>query len=318
MNNNKQLQRLLAPSTILMIRPAAFGYNAETAENNFFQHKPSDNQTISQSAVEEFDNMVNILRSHDIDVIVIEDTVHPVKPDAIFPNNWLSTSPNGTLSVFPLYAPGRRTERRDDIIKWLNENFKVKNFQDWSEYETEGRFLEGTGSMVMDHDNKMIYAAVSARTNVSVLEKFAAANGYQAIVFLATDRNGNPVYHTNVMMTLGENFAVLCEEAIEEEWELIAVRQILESTGHTIIPITKEQMHAFAGNMLEVESKTTSGIEKEKFLILSQTAFDSLRKEQKQMLEAYCKLLPIPAATIETVAGGSVRCMMAEIFLERK
>lgn len=305
-------------STILMIRPTAFGYNEETSDSNFFQHKLADNQTIQQSAVKEFDNMVNILRSHDIDVIVFDDTAEPRKPDALFPNNWFSTSPDGVVSVFPLHAVNRRKEKRDDILKWLNENFIIKDIQDWSEFETEGRFLEGTGSMVMDHDNKMIYAAVSIRTNLSVLEKFASANGYQAIVFLASDKNGNPVYHTNVVMTLGENFTVLCEEAIEEEWELIAVRQLLESTHHTIIPITKEQMHAFAGNMLQVKNTRLKGSDEEKFLILSQTAFDSLRKEQKQMLEAYCKLLPIPVPTIENIAGGSVRCMMAEIFLERK
>ena len=159
----------------------------------------------------------------------------------------------------------------------------------------------------------MIYAAVSERTNLSVLEKFAATNGYQAIVFLATDKNGHPVYHTNVVMTLGENFTILCEEAIDEEWELIAVRQLLESTGHSIIAITREQMHCFAGNMLLVKNN-----KEEKLLIMSKTAFDSLRKEQKQMLEAYAKLLPIAVLTIEEVEGGSVRCMMAEVFLKRK
>ncbi|MBS1634189.1 MAG: amidinotransferase [Bacteroidetes bacterium] len=312
MNNNKQLQRLPAPSTILMIRPSAFGYNEETADSNFFQQITPGNTDIQRLALNEFDNMVNILRSHDIDVIVIEDTVHPVKPDAVFPNNWLSTSPNGTISVFPMHTQNRRAEKREDILKWLNENFIVKELQDWSEFEAEGRFLEGTGSMVIDHDNKMIYAAVSVRTNISVLEKFAAANGYQAIVFLAVDKNGHPVYHTNVVMSLGENFAVLCEEAIEEEWELIAVRQILESTGHSIIPISKEQMHCFAGNMIEIEN-----MKSEKFLILSQKAFESLHKEQKRMLEAYCSLLPIPVPTIESIAGGSVRCMIAEIFLKK-
>ncbi|HYM93243.1 MAG TPA: arginine deiminase-related protein [Chitinophagaceae bacterium] len=305
-------------STILMIRPAAFGFNKETADSNSFQHLPSGDQNIQRSAIEEFDNMVNILRSQNIDVIVFEDTSEPPKPDAVFPNNWLSTSPDGIVSVFPMYAVSRRAEKRNDILKWLNENFKVNDVRDWSEFEVEGRFLEGTGSMVIDHDNKMIYAAVSVRTNLSVLEKFAASNGYQAIVFLATDKNGKPVYHTNVVLTLGENFALLCEEAIEEEWELIAVRQLLESTSHTIIPITREQMHAFAGNMLQVKNNLSAGPGEEKFLLLSQTAFDSLRKEQKQMLEAYCKLLPIPIPTIENIEGGSVRCMMMEIFLERR
>ena len=306
-------------STILMVRPAAFGFNEETAANNYFQSNPDISKEdpiaigLQQRALTEFDIMVQTLRSHDINVLVIEDTKEPAKPDAIFPNNWLSTSPNGIVAVFPMYAPNRRIEKRDEILKELAAKFVVKDLQDWSEYEAEGRFLEGTGSMMIDYDNKMIYACVSERTSLSVLEKYAGANGYQAIVFLATDKNGMPVYHTNVMMTLGEGFCVLCEEAIEEEWELIAVRQLLESTNHIIIPITKEQMHSFAGNMLQVKNNTG-----EKFLIMSQTAFDSLRKEQKEMLEAYAKLLSVAVPTIEKVEGGSVRCMMAEIFLERK
>lgn len=264
-------------------------------------------------ALAEFDRMVRKLRENDIDVVVIEDSREPPKPDAIFPNNWLSTSPDGKLFVYPMYAPSRRTEKRDDILEQLAKEFDVKDVQDWSEFEAEGRFLEGTGSMVMDHDNKLIYAAISERTNISVLEKFSATNGYQAIVFLATDKQGHPVYHTNVVMALGERFCVLCEEAIDEEWELIAVRQLLESTFHTIIPITREQMHHFAGNMLEVKNKKGENV-----LLLSQTAFNSLRKEQRDMLEAYAYLLPIDVPTIEAVEGGSVRCMMAELFLAKK
>lgn len=297
-----------------MVRPAAFGFNEETAANNYFQTNPGiGKEVLQQKALAEFDNMVQLLRNEEVDVLVMEDTKEPPKPDALFPNNWLSTSPNGTVSVFPMYAPNRRAEKRDDILQQLARHFVVKDVQDWSEYEAEGRFLEGTGSMVIDHDNKMIYAAVSERTNLSVLEKYAATNNYQAIVFLATDKNGQPVYHTNVMMALGSAFCVLCEEAIEEEWELIAVRQLLESTGYTIIAITREQMHAFAGNMLEVKNKKAENV-----LVLSQTAFDSLRKEQKQMLEAFAELLPVPVPTIEQVEGGSVRCMMAEIFLEKR
>ena len=300
-------------STILMIRPAAFGFNEETAANNYFQSNSSiSREELQQRALLEFDNMVQTMRSHDIDVMVIEDTKEPSKPSAIFPNNWLSTSPDGLVYMYPMYASSRRLEKRDDILKMLSDKFLVKDVQDWSEFEAEGRFLEGTGSMVIDYDNKMIYAAISERTNISVLEKYANTNGFQAIVFLATDKNNRPVYHTNVMMSLGENFCVLCEEAIDEEWELIAVRQLLESTGHTIIAITREQMHRFAGNMLPV--KNNKG---EKFLIMSQAAFDSLRKEQKQMLEAFSTLLPVAIPTIEKVEGGSVRCMMAEVFLEK-
>ncbi|OQY92391.1 MAG: hypothetical protein B6D37_13945 [Sphingobacteriales bacterium UTBCD1] len=301
------------PSTILMIRPVSFGYNEETAATNFFQSPLPGKQKVQALAMGEFENMVNLMRDHDIEVIVFEDTDGNPKPDAVFLNNWLGTSPAGIIFIFPMYAENRRSEKRDDILKWLNENFKVKDVQDWSEFEAEGRFLEGTGSMVMDHKNKMIYAAISPRTNLFVLEKFAGANGYQAMVFLATDKNGNPVYHTNVVMTLGEEFAVLCEEAIEEEWELIAVRQLLESTDHKIIPISRDQMLSFAGNMLELKNKKG-----ERILIMSRAAFESLKDEQKQILESYAKLLPIPVPTIEAVGGGSVRCMMTEVFLEKK
>lgn len=301
-------------TTILMIRPAAFGFNEETASNNFFQSRPTLNsRELQAKALEEFNSMVNQLRDHAIDVRVIDDTAEPPKPDAIFPNNWISTSPDGTLSVFPLFAANRRAEKREDILKRLSTEFVVAQLQDWSEYEPEGRFLEGTGSMVIDHDHRMIYATISERTSLSVLEKFASANKFQAIVFIATDRQGKPIYHTNVVMTLGDEFAILCEEAIEEEWELIAVRQLLESTGHSIIPITRDQLHAFAGNMIQLKNQRD-----EKYILMSQTAFDSLRKEQTRMLEAYGHLLCFAIPTIEAVEGGSVRCMIAEIFLTKK
>ena len=302
-------------STILMIRPAAFGANEETATTNFFQSKTieSSSRFIQQSALAEFDNMVDVLRKNEINVFVIDDTPTPVKPSAVFPNNWLATSPEGIISVFPMYAPNRRPEKREDILKLLAEKFVVNGVQDWSEFEVEGKFLEGTGSMVIDHENKVIYTCYSPRTDISVLEKFANANKYRAIIFLATDKNGQAAYHTNVVMTLGENFAVLCEEAIEEEWELIAIRQLLDSSGHDVVRITKDQMHSFAGNMLQV--KNAKG---EKFLVMSQTAFDSLYDDQKEELSSRSKLLPIPIPVIEQIEGGSVRCMMAEIFLKKR
>ncbi len=267
-------------------------------------------EKLQQQALAEFDEMVRTLRAKGIRVLVMEDTAVPPKPDAVFPNNWISTFPSGIVSVFPLYAPSRRPEKREEIIQWLAGEFEISDVQDWSEYEAEGRFLEGTGSLVIDHDHKMIYACISERTSISVLEKFASANGYQAIVFLATDKEGRPVYHTNVVMTLGEKFCVLCEDAIDEEWELIAVRELLDATHHSIIPITRDQMHCFAGNMLELQNEKG-----EHFLVLSQTAYRSLRKEQKEMLEAFAQLVPVGVPVIEQVEGGSVRCMMAEIFL---
>ena len=301
--------------TILMIRPAAFGPNEETASSNFFQAAvpTSTDPSIQSLALKEFDNMVEALREHDINVIVIDNTPAPLKPSAIIPNNWLSTSPEGIVSIFPMYAPNRRLEKRDDILKTLAEKFEVKGIQDWSEFEVEGKFLEGTGSMVIDHENKVIYSCYSPRTDVSILEKFANVNKYKAIVFFATDKNGQAVYHTNVVMTLAEDFAIVCVEAIEEEWELIAIRQLLDSSGHDVVSITRDQMHCFAGNMLQV--KNNKG---EKFLIMSQNAYDSLYEDQKEDLSSRCTLLPVPIPTIEQIEGGSVRCMMAEIFLSKR
>jgi hypothetical protein len=302
-----------AASTILMIRPAAFGHNPETAANNFFQKNLPDKNSIHQKALAEFDVMVATLRKEQIDVLVIDDTLEPLKPSAVFPNNWLSTSPEGKIFVYPMYAPNRRLEKRDDILNLLAEKYKVVDVQDWTELEAEGRFLEGTGSMVIDHDNKLIYAALSERTHPAALEKFVSANDFSAVVFLATDKDGNPVYHTNVVMALGEKFCVLCEESIEEEWELIAVKQLLESTGHEIIPISKDQLYSFAGNMLEVKNKNGENI-----LVLSYSAFKSLTDEQLNRLQLHVKLLPVAVPTIEAAEGGSVRCMMAEIFLKEK
>jgi hypothetical protein len=302
-------------STILMIRPAAFGYNAETAANNFFQSDPSSKskEDIQQKALKEFDAMVSVLRKNEIEVLVIEDTAEPVKPDAVFPNNWLCTLGGGIFCVFPMFAKSRRLEKRDDVIQQLVHSFKVADFQDWSEYEADGRYLEGTGSMLIDQENKLIFACLSDRTDASVLEKFAKRNGYNAMAFTATDMEGLAIYHTNVMMALGENFCILCEEAIEDETEIIALKQLINSTDKKIISISRKQMQAFAGNMLELKNKNDESI-----LVMSKTAYKSLTDEQLMWLEKYSKLLPIDVPTIERVEGGSVRCMMAEIFLDNK
>lgn len=298
-------------STILMIRPAAFGYNEQTAANNFFQSQQENAQTnLQEQVLAEFDSMAQLLVENDIEVIVIEDTPDPPKPDAIFPNNWFCTMPSGTVSVFPMYAPNRRPEKRDEIVDWITDNFKTTGFEDWSEYEAEGHFLEGTGSMVIDHDSKIIYACISERTSVSVLDKFATAHGYQAISFNAADKNGKPIYHTNVMMCVGEGFAVICIDAIPDETERIAVTQLLESTAHELITISLAQMHSFAGNMLQLKN-----MHGKKFIVMSQTAWNSLEAEQRERLQTFGQPLAIPVPAIEQ-EGGSVRCMIAEIFLE--
>lgn len=300
--------------TILMVRPAAFSFNTETAANNFFQqHSYESSEVLQQKALVEFDAMVEVLQNNDINVLVIEDTPEPVKPDAIFPNNWFSTNRDGIVSVFPMHAPSRRLEKRDDIIQSLANNFIVKDVHDWSEFEAEAQYLEGTGSMVMDHQHKIVYACSSPRTHITLVEKFAAANGYRAMTFTARDLEGREIYHTNVMMCIGEGFAVLCPKAITDHDERVAVAQLLEVTGHENIYITHEQMNVFAGNMLHLKNKKG-----EKIIVLSQTAFDSLEEEKKERLANYGALLPFQIPTIEQVEGGSVRCMMAEIFLQRK
>lgn len=300
--------------TILMIRPARFSYNPETAMTNHFQQSidlPSEE--LQQRASAEFEAMVELLRNHDINVVVIDDTLNPFKPDAIFPNNWISTNAAGTVSVFPMQAASRRLEKRDDIVDALKKQFVVKDVQNWSEFENDEQFLEGTGSMVIDHDHRIIYACLSPRTHQSVVEKFAKANGYRAITFTAHDENGKEIYHTNVMMCIGEGFAVLCPKAITDHTERVAVAQLLEATGHENIYITHQQMNAFAGNMLQVKNR-----QGKRFIAMSQTAFDGLEEEQRARLAQHGELLPVRVSIIEQVEGGSVRCMMAEIFLGKK
>ena len=302
-------------STILMVRPAAFGFNEETAADNPFQQKISalTHDKIKQTVLREFDGFVNAMLSKGIEVLIIDDTTDPPKTDAIFPNNWFLTLPGGSLSVFPMFAPNRRPEKRDDILQKLTKEFVVSSFTDWSELEAEGFYLEGTGSMVMDHDNKIIYACLSQRTHLSAIEKFSHMNDYRAISFGATDQTGKAIYHTNVMLCIGKDFAVIGDECFTDEIEWIAVSQLLRTSGHSIIPISQKQVRAFAGNMLQVKNNKD-----EPFLVMSKTAYDSLTKKQRSQLQEFNELLPVNIPTIETIGGGSARCMMAEIFLSRK
>ena len=294
-----------------MIRPAAFCYNEQTAANNYFQNNTTAD--VHEKAVVEFDAMVTGLQSKGINVLVVNDTPEPVKPDALFPNNWFSTNAAGALNIYPMFAPNRREEKRDDILQALAKVYEVKNVLDWTEFEAEDQYLEGTGSMVIDHVQKIVYACLSPRTHESLVQKFAAANDYQAITFTATDDKGQLIYHTNVMLCIGEGFAVLCDKSIEDDMERLAVIQLLATTGHAVLPITIEQMKAFAGNMLQVKNS-----EGQSFIVMSQTAYNVLTPFQIETLEGFGELLAFDVSTIETVNGGSVRCMMAEIFLPHK
>ncbi len=299
---------MLFASTILMIRPASFGFNEQTAVNNAFQ-QPAPQDNAGHKVLEEFDGMVATLRSAGIEVIVIDDTADPPKPDAIFPNNWFCTLADGSLAVFPMFAPNRREERRKDIIDLLMHEYKVTELEDWTSHEAHEVFLEGTGSMVMDHDNRIIYACISQRTNPMLLYKFGERTGYEVVSFSANDKKGVPVYHTNVMMCIGNGFCLACDEVIRPADRELFFSSLTRS-GLAFISISYEQMLQFAGNMLQL--KNNKG---EFQLVMSLSAYNSLHPGQKKKLEKYTQLLPVNIPTIEATGGGSARCMMAEIFL---
>jgi hypothetical protein len=303
---------MTAATHFLMIRPAAFGYNPETAVNNAFQ-LAGDRTGVQEQAQQEFDAFVDLLDENDIDVTVVHDTPEPHTPDAVFPNNWLSTHADGTLCLFPMFAENRRRERKQTALDALRRKFDVKQVVDFTAYEAQHKFLEGTGSVVLDRENLIAYACLSPRTDRQVLLDFCDRLGYAPCYFSATDGNGMAIYHTNVMMCVGERVAVVCLESIADDAQRNALAEALENTGKTIIPITLPQVRRFAGNMLEVRN-----LYHKDFLILSQTAYDALTPEQIAALRPHYKALLCPDLhTIETHGGGSARCMMAEIFLDR-
>jgi hypothetical protein len=297
-------------SAILMIRPAAFGYNEQTARSNAFQRSSANQQQAQQTALREFDDMVELLQHHDIDVIVLKDTEEPVKPDAIFPNNWVSFHENGDVILYPMQAHNRRLERREDIIRKLEDRFKVNHIIDLSRFEIKDKFLEGTGSMVLDREHKLAYACLSSRTDKEALEEFCNYAGYRPITFTGADTQGKPIYHTNVLMCIGSRFAIICLECITDESERRQVEERLKKAGKEIIEISLAQVEHFAGNMLEALNK-----QGQHFVIMSDQAFGSLTEVQKEALGKYAELLHPDIITIETIGGGSARCMMAEIHL---
>ncbi|RWY54115.1 citrulline utilization hydrolase CtlX [Mucilaginibacter gilvus] len=296
---------------LLMIRPVNFGFNAQTAESNAFQIQQADQLTVQHKALREFDGFVAILRQNGVDVTVIEDTPEPHTPDSIFPNNWVSFHDTGDVILYPMQAGNRRLERREDIISRLEENFKATHLVDLSRFEAKNQFLEGTGSMVLDRENKIAYACLSPRTDAEVLKAFCDYSGYKSITFDAFDQNGKAIYHTNVSMCIGSAFAVICLDSITHAAEKETLIQSLKITDKQIIDITFEQMNQFAGNMLEV--KNADG---ETLIVMSQTAHGSLTEEQKDTLSQFGKLVYADINTIETNGGGSARCMMAEVHLE--
>ncbi|MES2375768.1 MAG: arginine deiminase-related protein [Bacteroidota bacterium] len=297
-------------SNLLMIRPVSFSFNEQTAQSNAFQTRSSDQQQVQAKALAEFDGLVEVLRDNDVNVTVIDDTAQPHTPDSIFPNNWVSFHEDGEVFLYPMQATNRRLERREDIITTLEDNFKVKHVIDLSHFEHEGKFLEGTGSMVLDRENKIVYACLSPRTNENVLAAFCEQTGHTLVSFHAIDEKGQAIYHTNVMMALGSNFVVICLDSIANSVEKELVTSYLQDTGKQIIDITFDQMNHFAGNMLEV--KNTKG---DTLIVMSQSAYLSLNYEQKAVLSTFGKLVYADINTIETNGGGSARCMIAEVHL---
>lgn len=297
-----------------MVRPAAFGFNPETAASNAFQHAPigaSDLARMPPEILAEFDALVQALRGAGVQVVVADDTAEPIKPDAVFPNNWVSFHADGTVVLYPLLAANRRQERRADLIHRLarDEAFRVRATIDLSYREADHKFLEGTGSLVLDRVTRAAYACLSPRTDLDVLAEFAQRLDYEVLAFEAVDRAGTAIYHTNVLMAVGTHFAVVCAEAIRNPNHRAAVLARLEATGHQLIPISLEQMQCFAGNLLELAAPSGPVI------ALSTTAWASLDAEQRLALQAHGQILAVDIATIERLGGGGVRCMLAEIHL---
>ena len=303
-------------SAVLMITPVRFESNPSTAASNKFQGRNPDSSNKQQrDAAEEFVGLRVALETSGIEVIQVDDTVEPHTPDAIFPNNWVSFHSDGTVVLYPMEAPNRRTERRPDIIETLVEDYEfvVRKIVDLSTHEAQAQYLEGTGSLVLDRVNRVAYACLSSRTHLDALGDFAQRMGYEVLAFDAHDRNGAPIYHTNVLMSVGEALAVICAEAIPREDQRDAVLRRLADTGHEVVTIDFDQMDAFAGNMLELRS-----VDGERILAMSEQAKQSLDVEQMEKLAASAQIGSAPIDRIESSAGGSVRCMLAEIHLNKK
>lgn len=302
-------------SSVLMIRPARFESNPQTAASNRFQGKtdasPDEQQ---ESALVQFDDLVSDLGANGIEAIVVEDTSEPHTPDSIFPNNWVSFHADGRVVLYPMEADNRRTERRMDIVESLDTTygFQVSEVVDLSHHEQAGHFLEGTGSMVLDRVNRIAYACLSSRTQLDVLGDFAQRLEYDVVAFDAVDRDGVPIYHTNVLMNVGEKLAVICDRAIARDDQRAAVLRRLQETGYDVVSLNYDQLDAFAGNMLELRNKNG-----DRLLAMSQRAYDSLDKKQQRKLRDNGSIITTVIDDIENSAGGSVRCMLAEVHLPR-
>lgn len=301
------------PTALLMVRPVSFGFNPETATSNTFQTPSESNQTVSASAQQEFDRMVEILVEHGIDVEVFDDTDGVVKPDAVFPNNWISFHHDGRVILYPMLAVNRRAERRMDIVDAIAKKYRLSEVIDLSVEELEERFLEGTGSIVFDHPNRIMYVCRSPRTNLGLLDQVSNLLSYTTVVFDAVNEQSQPIYHTNVMLSIAEKFAVVCLDSIKSEKDQDLILDNFERTGHKVIAISFAQMKQFAGNIFCVDNKHG-----ESFVLMSQSAFDSLLPGQINEISKFSEILPFNVESIQRYGGGSVRCMVAGIHLPLK
>jgi len=294
---------------ILMVRPYQFYFNQQTAANNFFQSNINI-ENANELAIAEFDTMVEKLLAHQIKVKVIQDSQNPSTPDSIFPNNWVSTHIDGTLCFYPMYAENRRAERKSSVINFLQSNYKIQNTLDLTDLEKQGKFLEGTGSMVLDQQNKIAYGCLSERLDKQAFNYWCDKMQFKAISFKAVDDKVQPIYHTNVMMCMGNEFVVICLDSIPNENEKQILLDSFKQTHKEVIEISQDQLNHFAGNMLQVFD-----IAEKPHLIMSEQAYQSLHTAQLKSLEKYNPIISISIPTIEALGGGSTRCMMAEIYL---
>ena len=291
-----------------MVRPARFDFNEETAQNNYFQ-QASGSESVSEKAVEEFDTFVRLLRSNDVDLTVVQDSPEPWTPDSIFPNNWFSSHITGELVLYPMFAENRRKERKREVMELLRRKMNHRKVVDLTHWEEEEEFLEGTGSMIFDRDRRVAYCCRSPRTSEKVLAEFCSRMNYDAMLFDAVDAKGNAIYHTNVMMEVGTQVAVICLEAIRDEGERQMVVSRLTAAGKIIVEVTLDQVTHFAGNMLEIKSRSGQPL-----MVMSASARRALTPEQEGVITTFSRILSAELRTIETHGGGSARCMLAEIF----
>lgn len=311
---NKNMKQIT--NNIMMIEPVLFNFNAQTALDNHYQSDISilSEKQIQNKALIEFNNFVSALKAKFINTIVVKDSINPHTPDSIFPNNWVSFHANGSICLYPMLAKNRRLERREDIISLIKNSFSVSEIVNYSHYENTNLFLEGTGSMILDRENKICYAAQSKRTDPNILKEFCEKLKYKSVVFNAYQDVGAkrlPIYHTNVMMSIADEYVIICLESIDDSVERSLVISSIKSSNKKIIEISESQVNSFAGNMLQVMGDKP-------YLVMSNSAYLCLSSDQIALIESFNEIIHVDLSTIESYGGGSARCMMAEIFLPLK